>query len=68
MSQQFKCLVEMNANKYSLIINNIIDNNSITFNDIYKKIRQMDTNVNISFETHLFQVSFNRLQNQFLFN
>ncbi len=68
MSQQFKCLVEMNANKYSLIINNIIDNNSVTFNDIYQKIRQMDTNVNISLKTHLFEVSFNRLQNQFLFN
>jgi hypothetical protein len=52
---QFKCLVQLNDSKYSIIIENVINFNEITFNTVLNEI-QIQTQQNISLKTHYFEV------------
>ncbi len=57
MSPNFKCFVDFNNNRYDIEINDNI--NSVSFNNIFNKIKQIIFLVcdqNITFETHLFEV------------
>ncbi len=54
MSSLFKCLIEINEQKYRIIINNNI--NDIKLSDVLSEIQKIDSKLNILFETHLFEV------------
>jgi hypothetical protein len=55
MSLIFKCLVLMNGQNYSIIINN--KTNDITFEDILSEIQKIDSKLNITSKTHVFEVN-----------
>jgi hypothetical protein len=55
MSSIFKCLVLMNGQNYSIIINN--KTNDITFEDILSEIQKIDSKLNITSKTHVFEVN-----------
>jgi len=52
----FKCLVQLNDLKY--LINNVYNNNDITFDIVLKEI-QIKINPNLSLKTHWFEVLIN---------
>jgi DNA-directed RNA polymerase delta subunit len=54
MSSIFKCLVSMNGQNYSIIINKT---NDITFEDILSEIQKIDSKLNITSKTHVFEVN-----------
>ncbi len=52
---RFKCLVQLNDSKYSIIIENVINFSEITFNRVFNEI-EIQTKQNISLKTHYFEV------------
>jgi hypothetical protein len=52
-TNRFKCLVQLNDSKYSIIIENVINFSEITFNTVLSEIQ---TKQNVSLKTHLFEV------------
>ncbi len=54
-TNRFKCLVQLNDSKYSIIIENVINFSEITFNTVLSEI-QIQTKQNVSLKTHLFEV------------
>jgi hypothetical protein len=55
MSSIFKCLVSINGQNYSITINN--NTNDITFEDILSEIQKIDSKLNITSKTHVFEVN-----------
>ncbi len=54
MSLNFECFVQINDKKHTIYVNK--DINSVTFSDIYREIKKIDSKQNISFETNTFEV------------
>jgi hypothetical protein len=56
IQSRFKCLIEINNLKYTLIIdNNNNNNNDINFSQVLAQIQEI-VDKNISLKTHLFEV------------
>jgi len=53
IQSRFKCLIEINNHKYTVIIDN--NNNGINFSQVLTQIQQI-FDKNISLKTHLFEV------------
>ncbi len=51
----FKCLIELNSYRYTVIINN--NTNYIAFRDVFNEIIKIDSKLNISTKTHVFEVN-----------
>jgi hypothetical protein len=57
MSEKFECFLNYNNNRYDIVINDNLK--SVSFNNIYNKIREIIELIfgqKITFETHLFEV------------
>ena len=54
MSSVFKCLIQLNEQKYKISFNDY--KNDIKFSEVLTQIQKIDSKLNITFETHLFEV------------
>ncbi len=60
MSKKFECFINYNNNRYDIVINDNLK--SVSFNNIYNKIREIIELIfdqKITFETHFFEVMIN---------